>query len=183
MPECCRAMVSFNPLAPCGARRLLARMICTSRDFQSTRPLRGETNQPVQRGGLYGFQSTRPLRGETVSSAEVRISGALSIHSPLAGRDRTAGRNRRNRCNFQSTRPLRGETSTNPRIVENVDTFNPLAPCGARPRRFGFLRVGRVFQSTRPLRGETCTNLWKNADNLGFQSTRPLRGETGELKK
>ena len=34
------------------------------------------------------FQSTRPSRGETVMNAELKAIGAISIHSPLAGRDR-----------------------------------------------------------------------------------------------
>ena len=58
--------VFFNPLAPCGARRASARM----------------TRRPCR------FQSTRPLRGETDDRDEMNENTALSIHSPLAGRDK-----------------------------------------------------------------------------------------------
>ena len=55
----------FNPLAPCGARLCLLRKFCAKREFQSTRPVRGETNR----------------RGVRCFAADI------SIHSPRAGRD------------------------------------------------------------------------------------------------
>ena len=56
----------FNPLAPCGARRRCALIGMFRENFQSTRPLRGETRK-THREETQGF--------------------AFSIHSPLAGRD------------------------------------------------------------------------------------------------
>ena len=77
----------FNPLAPCGAR--LRHYYDCLRDmlFQSTRPVRGETLR--LRGYLLAhvFQSTRPVRGETLGPVRVRHPGRISIHSPRAGRD------------------------------------------------------------------------------------------------
>ena len=78
------------------------------------------------------FQSTRPLRGAT----EELIGGfdaiAISIHAPLAGRDKEDMQRLLEDAEFQSTRPLRGATPATP------TTASPL-----------------VFQSTRPLRGAT----------------------------
>ena len=101
--------------------------------FQSTRPSRGETRPGTPAARYTAFQSTRPSRGETVSSAEVRISGAISIHSPLAGRDAHRRHRRALVDGFQSTRPSRGET------------------CYSVPGQYAAI----IFQSTRPSRGET----------------------------
>ena len=40
----CEADTDFNPLAPCGARLDSGAMVRPAREFQSTRPVRGETN-------------------------------------------------------------------------------------------------------------------------------------------
>ena len=56
------------------------------------------------------FQSTRPLRGATHNAADHRAVLVISIHAPLAGRDKI----------------------TVPK-VGTVRYFNPRAPCGARP--------------------------------------------------
>ncbi len=103
----------FNPRAPRGARRYLAPAHTTEYRFQSTRPARGATR-------------TQPLP---------LWSGAVSIHAPREGRDRSAGARREFIDRFQSTRPARGAT------------FRP---------PFTGQRVTR-FQSTRPARGATLT--------------------------
>ena len=125
----------FNPRAPCGARPrvTISRLSCMP-SFQSTRPLRGATGvvlEPLFRcfgdfnprapcgARLRGFmhlaqarrlfQSTRPLRGATIHSSPRHKLGRISIHAPLAGRDRT-----------------------DPSHAVRVSNFNPRAPCGAR---------------------------------------------------
>ena len=82
------------------------------------------------------FQSTRPLRGATRPLAQgVRRPQMVSIHAPLAGRDRLRLPVFCSVIQFQSTRPLRGATAQ-------------LAP------QFW---ITEQFQSTRPLRGATPT--------------------------
>ena len=58
---------------------------------------------------------------------------------------------------FQSTRPMRGATST---ILSTARlmSFNPRAPCGARPSTGRALSPQSTFQSTRPMRGATHDN-------------------------
>ena len=56
------------------------------------------------------FQSTRPLRGETDTVQTMTLTLDFSIHSPLAGRDLKKCGETRLLKGFQSTRPLRGET-------------------------------------------------------------------------
>ena len=122
----------FNPRAPCGARRFSPVSASVSTAFQSTRPLRGATSasaqpwmcpryfnprapcgarrfSPVSASVSTAFQSTRPLRGATDDGADVWRKLGISIHAPLAGRDRAC---------------YRGG------LV--VRDFNPRAPCGAR---------------------------------------------------
>ena len=150
----------------------------------------------------WNFQSTRPLRGETRRDGK-RRSGTV-FFNPLAP---CGARQPRRQCRlfgtgFQSTRPLRGETTFFGVMILFVRIFNPLAPCGARPLVAGIKLLPPTFQSTRPLRGETpvfqkTALLWHFSihsplagrddrhfnglgQHLGFQSTRPLRGETSQ---
>ena len=194
----------FNPLAPCGARLnvkatgntgtffsihsplagrdmfpvIASTMLC---NFQSTRPLRGETisladctmteaifnplapcgARPMRNCGRFagstGFQSTRPLRGETfTASVRSYFNIDFSIHSPLAGRDLEKREKARKWLDFSIHSPLAGRDSQGSR------------QCATR----------RCFQSTRPLRGETGGARGHDHRAERFQSTRPLRGET-----
>ena len=79
---------------------------------------------------------------------------AISIHAPLAGRDRLL-----------------------PQPRPRQDHFNPRAPCGARRRPPDDRQTAATFQSTRPLRGATSICKLIRTE-LEFQSTRPLRGAT-----
>ena len=134
-PWPCRpsACPHFNPRAPCGARPstgahssangvfqstrplrgatvAVISLILAGDTFQSTRPLRGATALAAYRPVFPNiFQSTRPLRGATSAPAAHRRRLPISIHAPLAGRDRF----------YQ--------------YFDEVSIyFNPRAPCGAR---------------------------------------------------
>ena len=105
----CLLLPYFNPRAPCGARPRCCGNIWTRGLFQSTRPLRGATGQYIHRASLFGFQSTRPLRGATRRKTDEHKRICISIHAPLAGRDKL----------YESVRGV-------------AQNFNPRAPCGAR---------------------------------------------------
>ena len=77
----------FNPRAPYGARPQYGDDGLQEYIFQSTRPIRGATNELGDSGSSIGFQSTRPIRGATDLSAAYAIM-----------------------TKFQSTRPIRGAT-------------------------------------------------------------------------
>ena len=151
--------------------------------FQSTRPLRGATSQPITKVERLGeFQPTRPLRGATPQSA---FTCCVSV--------------------FQPTRPLRGATKRNRRQIRKQRDFNPRAPCGARhDTRDGNENKDKEFQPTRPLRGATrhrpqkrperlisthaplagrdCIAMEHRPEGGQFQPTRPLRGATTIIK-
>ena len=99
---------SFNPRAPCGARRVrlggVRRQLAVS--IHAPRAGRdGDTNNvPVS---LPGFQSTRPVRGATSISATVPSTIRVSIHAPRAGRDRAHSR-RRHRSSVSIHAPRAG---------------------------------------------------------------------------
>ncbi len=117
-----RPLRYFNPRAPCGARR----------------------NASAHRRGGTEFQSTRPVRGATDERKAFVATVKISIHAPRAGRDQPARLRRRAEhhhfnprapCGarragyrvefrsdeFQSTRPVRGATKseTLPLVVHN----------------------------------------------------------------
>ncbi len=79
---------SFNPRAPCGARR----------------------NNNDRQDNAEAFQSTRPVRGATLWNAGTWQRLHVSIHAPRAGRDVAVPTTIGSGTLFQSTRPVRGAT-------------------------------------------------------------------------
>ena len=165
----------FNPRAPCGARLAMICSLDISREFQSTRPVRGATNEthcwhfdhahfnprapcgarPVTTATLaylLAFQSTRPVRGATVWHSSTGRMSRISIHAPRAGRD-------------ESLRPM----------WTWVTDFNPRAPCGARRFTKNSNFGGQPFQSTRPVRGATTQGVTTFSDD-GISIHAPRAG-------
>ena len=140
------------------------------------------------------FQSTRPSRGETLPYQGRQFSLEISIHSPLAGRDRyglrwfhchthfnplaprgarhhqRGGMTMENRISIHS--PLAGrDVPAAAGCRGNNHNFNPLAPRGARPIRTAMVPLSHAFQSTRPSRGETSST---GRHDHGKQNFNPL---------
>ena len=96
------------------------------------------------------FQSTRPSRGETEIPPGMPEMTIISIHSPLAGRDRadrtSAGR----------------ETD-----------FNPLAPRGARQAGLEHDGVDKVISIHSPLAGRDCCNNSRYSWQIYFNPLAP----------
>ena len=189
----------FNPRAPCGARREV--LDCSISDllisihaplagrdqkgspayggqylFQSTRPLRGATGNPVcMDGRSRRFQSTRPLRGATrlaiCSGAVTGISihaplagrdhcrrscwgyTAISIHAPLAGRDVEPPLHHEPRGEISIHAPLAGRDRIHHAGGGSGFYFNPRAPCGARHHRVAVLAQRDDISIHAPLAG------------------------------
>ena len=139
--------------------------------------MRGETlSQRSIRKACFIFQSTLPMRGETQVGNDAAILLAISIHSPHAGRDVVvacqedpvsisihsphAGRDKPvifiNGINGISIHsPHAGRDDCKPDDVNRPIYFNPLSPCGERPDSTDWLQRCLIFQSTLPMRGET----------------------------
>ena len=127
--------------------------------FQSTRPLRGATFR--RRSSLlicHLFQSTRPLRGATATEIACLVCSTISIHAPLAGRDRIP-----------------------PDIPHTRRYFNPRAPCGARRVDYAGIGGKQGISIHAPLAGRDRSTLLSPSPTTSFQSTRPLRGATSEI--
>ena len=101
----------FNPRAPCGARPTASFCCLLLQAFQSTRPVRGATSYSSFLLSCARFQSTRPVRGATDIDKQFLTIGL-----------------------FQSTRPVRGATRALGADDVLPRRFNPRAPCGARRR-------------------------------------------------
>ena len=124
----------------------------------------------------------------------------ISIHPPLAGRDKRFDFSSQIGSEISIHPPLAGRDATAAVRLAVGPHFNPPAPCGAGRSRRNTQSLRRTFQSTRPLRGGTkCPQaldvvrlisihpplagrdtdaLKASALRSAFQSTRPLRGGT-----
>ena len=128
--------------------------------FQSTLPVRGETEAVKIAEETALFQSTLPVRGETLYFKGFTYLFLISIHSPRAGRD----------IWFD---PLD--------MLKDISIHSPRA--GRDTHFLERQKVVLAFQSTLPVRGETQPVGQTFSDLWEFQSTLPVRGETRAAKK
>ena len=148
----------FNPRAPCGARHnWYGKIGVAEQDFNPRAPCGARPVGSLGGMGYAYFNPRAPCGARPVTFSIVLPPIVISIHAPLAGRDRFRCAIAANLTKFQSTRPLRGATlpayinliaehtfqSTRPlrgatgtRLPPRYSGryFNPRAPCGARPR-------------------------------------------------
>ena len=124
----------FNPRAPCGARPAGVLADCTRTKFQSTRPVRGATCASAggRQAGI-GFNPRAPCGARQNIFLSPFADCVVSIHAPRAGRDDRGTLRDAIEVLFQSTRPVRGATTVSGARIPLRLSFNPRAPCGARP--------------------------------------------------
>ena len=146
-------------------------------EFQSTRPMRGATQNLLITSSPVTFQSTRPMRGATVLSSIPGYQLIISIHAPHAGRDFvTLGDTIANDV-FQSTRPMRGATMPEMPFccMLSISIHAPHAgrdPYESKVKHYFQYFNPRAPCGARPIAGSISSSTWK------FQSTRPMRGAT-----
>ena len=147
--------MNFNPRAPCGARHGLCPNRQQKRVFQSTRPLRGATNDALYRLFIHlHFNPRAPCGARPLAMIICTPFSNFNPRAPCGARPRRDGRCPK-AVPFQSTRPLRGATGIAGQalLAIAISIHAPLAgrdDCTA-PR----LYIIYIFQSTRPLRGAT----------------------------
>ena len=144
----------FNPRAPCGARLSFLHLGILLYMFQSTRPVWGATHVRAAGSSLLRVSIHAPRVGRDFSPPFFYVVIVVSIHAPRVGRDRTIKRRH-----------------------QLHESFNPRAPCGARPVQSSMCGFCCMFQSTRPVRGATCVD-FVLIHTMSFQSTRPVWGAT-----
>ncbi len=171
-----RSQCNFNPRAPCGARHRWHRQFRGSGDFNPRAPCGARRPLPSCPDRRPHFNPRAPCGARLVRLSFFAMAGTISIHAPLAGRDRTRLCSIRSAAVFQSTRPLRGATVDMAKTPFRMDNFNPRAPCGARPLMPITPSKVTVFQSTRPLRGATRSAANHHPINLIISIHAPLAG-------
>ena len=133
----------FNPRAPCGARQRTITETDGTLKFQSTRPVWGATIYSAATKRDQAFQSTRPVWGATVGHVGIVSGRDVSIHAPRVGRDQQGGCQHGYVFSFNPRAPC----GARPCLASSLYTscsFNPRAPCGARHPE-----VGREGQDPR----------------------------------
>ena len=119
--------------------------------FQSTRPVWGATARGTGALRVMTFQSTRPRAGRDDVSSTSGCGTAVSIHAPRVGRDRCRPWPTLFLQSFNPRAPCGARpTATTPTALSV--SFNPRAPCGARLHLFAGLYLPMSFQSTRTWR-------------------------------
>ena len=150
-----RKQGSFNPRAPCGARLLSQTSMRQNVLFQSTRPMRGATGPAVENfSGASCFNPRAPCGARHSPEEERYVTLMFQSTRPMRGATKVPEPFRVLK-KFQSTRPMRGATCVKITGYRIGKSFNPRAPCGARPVAAMPPPSGGVFQSTRPMRGAT----------------------------
>ena len=151
------------------------------------------------------FQSTRPLRGATENSLFILLLHYFNPRAPCGARRKTVALDSPSQY-FNPRAPCGARRATPSGTASGQSDFNPRAPCGARQPQFREVKLDLEFQSTRPLRGATqilcpvspprsisihaplagrdwVCRCWWCWGRKRFQSTRPLRGATEKYLK
>ena len=169
---------NFNPLRPCGRRRINPPPQARRLNFNPLRPCGRRLIHISCDYNSAAFQSTPPVWAETLKGCGSDGLRAISIHSARVGGDlahsiadsssndfnplRPCGRRLAHAFNvnailtFQSTPPMWAETRSAQLHHLLLHNFNPLRPCGRRLAQAGGISKGEVFQSTPPMWAETC---------------------------
>ena len=146
--------------------------------FQSTRPVRGATGRygkdflsklvsiHAPRAGRDSLLRTIPRNAECFNPrapcgarpSSTFILGyhkLVSIHAPRAGRDSEEADKLLTKEEVSIHAPRAGRDGRTVPTAASSRSFNPRAPCGARPKSHAYANNSILFQSTRPVRGAT----------------------------
>ncbi len=115
------------------------------------------------------------MRGATAVTPCNASSTDISIHAPLAGRDRRRSGRPPPASHFNPRAPCGARREIRKHSGIFCLYFNPRAPCGARPSSQGFKILNPLFQSTRPLRGATGNQNGRSGE-LRISIHAPLAG-------
>ena len=152
---------------------------CKSCDFYSHAPRGARHKRSADEVREMQFLLTRPSRGATKYLHMSFLPFFISTHTPLAGRDRQAGRSTDRTGNFYSHAP-RGARHSLVDVYGLLHDFYSHAPRGARLRTSEILRIPYQFLLTRPSRGATIMPIY-DRHPMAFLLTRPSRGATNCL--
>ena len=151
-------------------------MSCPERCYFNPRAPRGARLRSGDSFGRSGvFQSTRPSRGATVFHQKNYQQQGISIHAPLAGRDRAMICARLISKLFQSTRPSRGATGTS-RLFWDDNDISIHAPLAGRDRLNHVVPPPAAYFNPRAPRGARREEFDRLAAIVGISIHAPLAG-------
>ena len=169
---------NFNPRASCEARLYMSVIVVLLPLFQSTRLLRGATLKVTHHIIQSAISIHAPLARRDRSISVSCQSGTISIHAPLARRDikSPAVRVPSRHFNPRASCEARPTPKARPRLRRH---FNPRASCEARRLPWSPLLPRFYFnpRASCEARPKTTTG---STRSVSFQSTRLLRGATYE---
>ena len=128
------------------------------------------------------FQSTRPIRGATEQAEPTEMPSEISIHAPHTGRDLHAERCCARIVGFQSTRPIRGATWETTASDGGFPYFNPRAPYGARRITGIFFQFSDFISIHAPHTGRDGCGLEWGAQLEYFNPRAPYGARRGKMK-
>ncbi len=151
----------FNPLSPCGERPWLSGELPFNPRISIHSPHAGRDGWScVVYIQLKHFNPLSPCGERQADKTDLLATESISIHSPHAGRDfgiayvAAAG-------SISIHSPHAGRDGVCNSLYHIYKYFNPLSPCGERPKSKGVFGIPPRFQSTLPMRGETKENTVK----------------------
>ena len=152
-PLLCRSVRYFNPLPPCGGRLITSVPYSIILQFQSTPSVWRETRLDSNPAPIWVFQSTPSVWRETASTRKFLTSEIfqstpsvwretfpslyplrcliISIHSLRVEGDQVFKIRRFTTKHFNPLPPCGGRPKTSPADAQDIH-FNPLPPCGGR---------------------------------------------------
>ena len=119
----------FNPRSPWGERPGSFALPLLLLAFQSTLPVGGATNDPLNTTWERRISIHAPRGGSDEVSVRTYKSSRISIHAPRGGSDCFSTFSGDRDKTFQSTLPVGGAT-TNPEIIINANNISIHAPRG-----------------------------------------------------
>ena len=124
----------FNPLPPCGGRRILSTSPSWITDFNPLPPCGGRPDQPSgrRRSAAISIHSLR-VEGDYVVVG-VYCDTAEFQSTPSVWRETVIAFCSISKSRFQSTPSVWRETAASVSTSTYATNFNPLPPCGGRPR-------------------------------------------------
>ena len=175
--RCSIQSTGFNPRAPCGARRHLFQRVRTAGTVSIHAPHAGRDHGKTPQGiGDTSFNPRAPCGARLHIPVQSLNTAYVSIHAPHAGRD-DLNPATVDYADVSIHAPHAGRDSFTFCRKEWGKSFNPRAPCGARPLPVRVSTHRCCFNPRAPcgarLRGRTVSVLLE-----WFQSTRPMRGAT-----
>ena len=159
----------FNPHTPRGVRRGRPGYPEAHYIFQSTHPSRGATFCSTLKFGGTNISIHTPLAGCDKSSMTYNEAKDISIHTPLAGCDKTISATRY-ATTISIHTPLAGcDAMSRARHLDQWN-FNPHTPRGVRPVTAIDTAFARRYFNPHTPRGVRPCHRWLRGRSVAFQS-------------